>query len=70
MFKKYVDYCLPWLEESRPGKLTLGVKFCAETDVQFENVQVLHLNPKFRRKRRKYEDECFNLLFQSPDDSS
>ena len=37
---------LTWMEDSRPGKSTLGVTFCVESDFQVENAQILHLDLK------------------------
>ena len=39
-----------WMENSRPGNLTLGVKFCVESDVQVENTQILPLDPQNQEK--------------------
>ena len=33
----------------RPGKLTLGVKFCEDSDFEVENMRFLHQNLKFSK---------------------
>ena len=30
-----------WMEDSRPGRITVGVKLCIEPDVQTENIKIL-----------------------------
>ena len=38
------------MEDSRPSKLTLEMKFCTESDFEVENTQVLHLDIKTSEK--------------------
>ena len=40
---------LTWMEDSRPGKSTLGMKVWIESDVQVENTRILHLDIKDRK---------------------
>ena len=35
---------LTWMQDSRPGKLTQGMEFGVESDVEVENAHILHLN--------------------------
>lgn len=35
------------MEDSRLGKLTLGVKYCEASDVEVDNVEITHLNLKY-----------------------
>ncbi len=50
---------LTWTEASRPRKMTIGVTNCAESDVDVENAQKLHLDLK-EIKKRHYEKCCFD----------
>ena len=38
---------MAWMEDSRAVKLTLGLIFCAESDVPVEHAQILHLESKY-----------------------
>ena len=38
---------LTWIQDSKPGNLTLGLNFCIESDVQVKNSQIL--NPEESR---------------------
>ena len=42
--KRYLPHVLTWVEDSRPGNLTLGMIFCIESDLQVEDTQFLHLD--------------------------
>ena len=46
------------MEESRPGKLALGVKFSVESEIDIESIQFLHLDLK-KQKTEPTENNCF-----------
>lgn len=52
---------MAWMEDSRPGHSTLGVKYCIDSDVQVEHTKILHLDPQIFEKRTN-EKWLFNLL--------
>ena len=51
------------MQNFRPGKLTLGVKFCIESEFQVKNHQCLQPEGKNNKKQKNQKDLLFTMFF-------
>ena len=55
--------CCALVHDSRPAKLTVGVKVRIESDVPVENSQFRQPVPKILQKQLNTKQLCFGVLF-------
>ena len=58
IFDNRFHQLLTWLQDSRPGNLTIGVKFCVDSELQVKKSQILYPEAK----NRKTESKDFVIL--------